>query len=184
MRQYKDLNLKKLREEAGLDFAHFTYNKGQCSCCYGPLDMADRYWAKGRRPQKINITHRPDGSVQGWSYDRPLKDVQYILFKNADNGSGRVTKEDVICSMPLSKRRRGCYWGASTYRVYIEWQFPLEKMDRVLQGLREQLDADYAVLRPKDELHCIQIVRVEDLRDDDLPQVFNGESQTGGTYGA
>lgn len=125
MQQYKDLNLKKLREEAGLDFAHFTYNKGQCSCCYGPLDMADHYWAKGRRPQKINITHRPDGSVQGWSYDRPLKDVQYILFKNADNGSGRVTKEDVICSMPLSKRRRGCYWGvinlSGIYRMAVSF---------------------------------------------------------------
>lgn len=31
MKQYKDLNLRKLREEADIDFAHFTYKKAQCS---------------------------------------------------------------------------------------------------------------------------------------------------------
>lgn len=33
--KYKELNLKKIREDNDLDFAHFTYQKGMCSCCYG-----------------------------------------------------------------------------------------------------------------------------------------------------
>lgn len=46
MKKYGDLKLSKLRDELGLDFAHYTYLRGQCSCCYGPLDMSARYWRK------------------------------------------------------------------------------------------------------------------------------------------
>jgi len=70
MKTYKDLNLKKLRDECGLDFAHYTYRKGMCSCCYGPKDMAKRYWKDGIIPESGDYT--------------------YILFKNAYNGSGRI----------------------------------------------------------------------------------------------
>ena len=73
---YKDLNLKKVRDDNDLDFAHFTYKKNQCSCCYGPKDMAKRYWKNGTIPEGNDYT--------------------YILFKNAYNGSGRVQRTDVI----------------------------------------------------------------------------------------
>lgn len=63
MQNYKSLNLKKVRDDNGLDFAHFTYLKNQCSCCYGPADLPARYWAGGKRPEKVT------------------DNTQYILFK-------------------------------------------------------------------------------------------------------
>ena len=152
MKTYGDLNLKKLRQDNGLDFAHYTFKRGQCSCCYGPLDMADRYWETGRKPQRIPAGKA--GNTQIWKYDRPMEDVQYILFKNAANGTGPVTKNDVIC-VPSEIRRKFTFYPYLT--VCIAWQFPWEKMDGVLNSLREQLDDDYVVIRPSDEQHCIEI---------------------------
>ena len=60
--KYRDLNLKKIREDNDLDFAHFTYQKGMCSCCYGPWDLPKRHWK--------------NGIVREQS-----EDVQYLLFK-------------------------------------------------------------------------------------------------------
>lgn len=75
--KYGDLNLHKLRDDCGLDFAHYTYKKGQCSCCYGPRDQAAIHWK--------NRVIRNDG------------DITYIMYKNADNCSrGRVKKTDEI----------------------------------------------------------------------------------------
>jgi hypothetical protein len=71
---YKDLNLKLIREECGLDFAHYTYRKGQCTCCYGPSDLAARYW----KDHKV----------------RQDRDFTYILFKHASNSSGIVKGTD------------------------------------------------------------------------------------------
>jgi len=67
---YSDLNLKAIREALNIDFAHFTYKQGQCSCCYGPKDLPKMYW----KDRTI-----PEGD-----------DYSYILFKNANNGSGTV----------------------------------------------------------------------------------------------
>lgn len=77
--------------------------------------------------------------------DRPLKDVQYILFKNAANVNGVVTRNDVICEWPVRDREKPHY--SPRYPIVITWNFPIEKMDLVLKGLRTQLDADYEVLR-------------------------------------
>lgn len=73
---YKDLNLKKIREDNDLDFAHFTYQNGMCSCCYGPKDLPKRYWRKNTIPEGDDYT--------------------YILFKNANNGGGIVRRDDEI----------------------------------------------------------------------------------------
>jgi hypothetical protein len=170
MQKYKELNLKKLRTEAGLDFAHFTFLRGQCSCCYSPLDMPDRYWAKGRRPQMVDIKRDTKGNILSWNYDRPLKDVQYILFKNAANVNGVVTRNDVICEWPARDRENPHY--SPRYSIAIIWNFPMEKMDLVLKGLRTQLDADYEVLRPAGKNRCIEIVCAKDLATSDLPRVF------------
>lgn len=123
--QYKDLNLKKLRDENGLDFAHFTYPPGLCSCCYGPLDLPARYWRKGIKPQS-------------------MENVQYLLFKNADNGSGHVRKNDDIGEVE-----------------YIEWNFPLEKMDKICEELQRQVGRDYVVLIPQNINKCILIVKAD-----------------------
>ena len=96
--------------------------------------------------------------------DRPLKDVQYILFKNAANVN------DVICEWPVRDREKPHY--SPRYPIVITWNFPIEKMDLVLKGLRTQLDADYEVLRPAGKNRCIEIVCAKDLATSDLPRIF------------
>lgn len=111
--KYKDLNLKKLREDNDLDFAHYTYKEGMCSCCYGPKDLPKRYWKDGVIP---------DGD-----------DYTYILFKNANNGSGVVHRDDEI----------------KDYQC-ISWRFDDSKLDKVCSDLQEQLGNEYIVLVPTD----------------------------------
>lgn len=122
--QYKDLNLKKIRDDNGLDFAHFTYQRGMCSCCYGPKDLPKRYW-KGN-------------TIPADDYD----DYTYLLFKNADNGSGHVKRTDEI----------------EDYTC-IGWDFPMEKLEKVCKDLQAQLGEEYVVLMPTDKLTCILIFK-------------------------
>lgn len=119
LKRYKDLNLKTVREKADLDFAHYTFKPRMCSCCYGPSDLPSIYW-KNREIKKSNY--------------------QYILFKNADNGSGHVTKNDLIEGT-----------------VYIMWGFPMEKMPIVCEELQKQLGDDYDVVAPESDMKCIAI---------------------------
>lgn len=129
MKKYKDLDLNKIRDDNGLDFAHYTYRKGMCSCCYGPKDLAKIHW-KGRTIPKGD-------------------DYTYLLFKNADNGSGTVTANDII-----------------TNHTYIEWRFPLDKLHKVCSDLQEQLGPEYTVLVPYNSLYCIGIVPTRNLETD------------------
>ena len=117
---YGELDLKKIREECGLDFAHFTYKRNQCSCCYTPKDLPKRYWHKGIIP---------DGD-----------DYTYILFKNAYNGSGAVTKNDII----------------ENYTC-VSWNMSEEQLDKVCDMLQEQLGNDYYVQKPNDKYTTIII---------------------------
>lgn len=120
MKTYGDLNLKALRIEAGIDFAHFTYKDGMCSCCYGPQDLPKRYWKDG------NVIEEGDFS--------------YILFKNANNGSGTVTKTDRIEDF-----------------TYIEHSLSDSQMEKVIELLQGQLGEGYVVNKPKSEFECIEI---------------------------
>lgn len=120
--KYKDLDLKKIREDNGLDFAHFTYQKGMCSCCYGPKDLPKRYWRNNTIPEHYNYT--------------------YLLFKNADNGSGIVKRDDEIDDYTC-----------------IEWDFQIEKLENVCKDLQTQLGDEYVVLKPKNVLSCILIFK-------------------------
>lgn len=122
--KYKDLNLKKIREDNDLDFAHFTYQNGMCSCCYGPKDLPKRYWRGGIIPEHDNYT--------------------YMLFKNANNGSGIVKRDDEIC----------CH----SYEC-IAWDFPIERLENVCKDLQSQLGDEYVVLKPKDTMSCILICK-------------------------
>ena len=124
--QYGDLNLKKIRDDNGLDFAHFTYQRGMCSCCYGPKDLPKRYW-------RGNVIPADD-------YD----DYTYLLFKNADNGSGHVKRTDEIDN-----------------HTCIGWEFPMEKMEKICRDLQEQLGDKYVVLMPTNTHTCISIYRYD-----------------------
>ena len=125
--KYKDLNLKKIREDNDLDFAHFTYKNGMCSCCYGPKDLPKRYWRGGTIPEHNDYT--------------------YILFKNANNGSGIVKRNDEIC----------CH----SYDC-ISWDFPIEKLENVCKDLQTQLGDEYVVLVPPNTMYCIIICKATD----------------------
>ena len=127
------MNLRKIREELDIDFAHFTYKPGMCSCCYGPKELPSMYWKN--RKVKTGFS---------WNVNKPEMNNEnsytYLLFKNADNGSGHVTKNDEIDGY-----------------TYIEWGFPMEKLRRACELIQGQLDDDYEVLMPKDCYTCIKI---------------------------
>lgn len=145
MKKYGDLNLRKIREDNDLDFAHFTYRKGQCSCCYGPLDMAARYWKK----KPVYVVDKPATQTSGgWGHYEldgekiNTDSIQYVLFKNANNGSGTKTKNDDI----------GKY-------TCVSWKMPQDKLKKVCQDLKSQLDEDYTVYMPTSDMFCILIIR-------------------------
>lgn len=121
---YGELNLKELRDKCGLDFAHYTYKRNQCSCCYGPRDMAKKYWK--------------DGIIKEAPYT-------FILFKNANNGSGTVTRYDDIKDVQ-----------------YIEWYCDTpEQLLSVCKELQMQLGDGYIVYVPKNKNQCILVLRVQ-----------------------
>lgn len=134
--QYKDLNLKKIRDENGLDFAHFTYQRGMCSCCYGPLDLPGRYWRGGKRPVEVEIDGHSFYELNGLNVNS--KDIQFLLFKNANNGSGVVKGTDEIKEIQ-----------------FIEWGFPIEKLNKICRDLQDQLGDGYEVRVPPNKMHCI-----------------------------
>ena len=119
--KYKDLNLKHLREVCDIDFAHYTYKKGMCSCCYGPKDLPSIYW----KNRKI---------LTDVDYD----DISYILFKNADNGSGCVRAEDNMRRIE-----------------YIAWNLTPEQLDKVIAELEKQVGDEYDVECPDNKYTCI-----------------------------
>lgn len=123
--KYKDLNLKHLREVCDIDFAHYTYKRGMCLCCYGPKDLPAIYW----RNRKVLV-------------DVDYDDISYILFKNADNGSGCVKAED---NMGQSE----C----------IEWNLTPEQLDKVIAELKKQVGDEYDVERPDSKYKCIILKR-------------------------
>ena len=151
MKTYGDLDLKKVMEDNSLDFAHFTYMRGQCSCCYGPMDMPARYWHGSKKPVEIrektgehscSIRYELDGKP--FDMDR----MKYILFKNAENGSGTVKRTDVIddhtCVM----------YSKNLYGV----------LEKICRDLAEQLDEDYVVIVPDADYSCIVIRVTEKLQ--------------------
>lgn len=151
MKRYKNLNMKKIREDNGLDFAHYTYLPGQCTCCYGPLDMPARYWHNSQKPVKLFDENVPNERMKsilvmpdGWVIDK--SDLKYILFANANNTSGTVTKNDEIEDY--------------TCVEYTENLFG-EPLEKICRDLAEQLDEDYVVVVPKSADTCI-LIRIPD----------------------
>lgn len=139
--QYKDLNLNKLRDDNGLDFAHYTYLKDMCTCCYGPFDFPKRYWKDGGKPVKIKDKDGCHYEINGKIVDED--NIQYILFRNAENGAGNVKDTDEIRDVQS-----------------IGWQFPMEKMQKVCKDLQGQFGNEYVVLMPTDEFTCIMVYNI------------------------
>lgn len=129
--QYGKLNLRGLREDCGIDFAHFTYQRGMCSCCYSPTDLPKRYWKNGI------VKECGDAGIIDESQ------TSYILFKNADNGSGTVKRSDEIED-----------------NTYIEWGLTKKQLPLVLAHLRKQLGDKYEVIEPEGSFQCITIKKV------------------------
>lgn len=123
MTRYEELDLKKLRNELGLDFAHYTYKRGQCSCCYGPRDMAKKYWRGGVIPDNNNF--------------------KAILFKNADNGSGRIRAGNEMIQ---------------DYTCVEHYNLSFEERLAVGKKLKEQLDDEYIVCVPRNDLYTLIIL--------------------------
>ena len=144
MKTYAELDLKKIRDVCGLDFARHTYSNGQCSCCYGPWDMPAKYWAKGKKPKKTAM-YDDKGKISGWCYDRPFSEITYILFKNANNGTGYIRNmaqfiEDYTC---------------------IEYRFANDEQKmQVCKMLQEQLGDEYDVQIPETNDMCI-VLRIK-----------------------
>lgn len=149
---YAELDLKKIRDDCGLDFARHTYSPGQCSCCYGPEDMGKKWWAKGKKPKKIITKRDSSGKPCGYKWDRDINRCTFILFNNADNGSGPIKSLEE----PIEN------YTYVSYNVSSR-----EQLDKVCAMLQEQLGTDYLVEKPKNECYsiCIYYGKVYSAKD-------------------
>ena len=147
MVKYGDLNLRKIMDDTGIDFAHFTYESGMCSCCYGPVDMNARHWAGAKMKDR---EERKETAKKTGEYS-------YILFKNADNGSGAVSRNDYVCSSYHRGKIRSPWFTDPTIQVAVEWSLTEDQLDKVCTMLQEQLGSDYVVDKPESDSRCILI---------------------------
>lgn len=155
MKTYADLDLMKIRDECGLDFARHTYSKEQCSCCFGPLDMPAEYWRGEGKPIELEQPVFKSGKAYDLTWNGELmrsEDISFILFQNAANGTGRIR------SLNEPIRDNTC----------IRYQFKDEEQKRkVCQMLQEQLGDEYYVEVPEDDMTCIVIWLKEDCDEED-----------------
>lgn len=127
LKRYKDLDLKKIMKDFNLDFAHYTYLPGQCTCCYGPWSMNASHWKDKVIPQTQEERDK----------------ARYILFKNADNGSGIRTRNDFI--------EDGTYIGWNNDAI------SMEEIKGICEELQRQLGEEYRVEVPQNGTYCICI---------------------------
>ena len=99
--------------------------------------------AQNANGTKVNVKKFERG-VKPDEYDenRKQKEISYILFKNAYNGSGTVKPEDEIKDYTC-----------------IEWTMPWEKLLPVCNDLQGQLGSEYTVEVPDTEKRCIIILK-------------------------
>ena len=139
---YGELNLKEIRDKVGLDFAHFTYLKGMCSCCYFSYDLPVVYWRGKTKEEKLERCRNAEDG----------KDYTFLLFKNADNGSGIVKKSDSVCFPNKKGKTLG-----EPQMTYIGWSMSSEQLERTCNLLQSQLGLEYRVIKPANETKAIGI---------------------------
>lgn len=138
MKKYGDLNLKKIRDDYGLDFAHFTYLKGQRACEFSLLDFPARYWRDGKKPTKIETDVSVNCEMNGKPLDK--NKIWYVLFRNVGGSGGTKTRGDDI---------KG--------DVYIDWNMPKATLRKVCKALKGQLGNEYSICEPKSPAYTIII---------------------------
>jgi hypothetical protein len=131
---YGDLDLKSLMKECDIDFAHYTYGKNQCTCCYGPRQMPKRFWRNGKIAEN--------------------NDFEYILFKNAYNCGGSKKPTDTLACYPEM------YTSSDKEHIFIAWRINTpEKLKRVKKALEKQVGSEFKVEIPDDDRYCILLTR-------------------------
>lgn len=179
MKIYKDLNMKKIREDNGLDFAHYTYLPGQCTCCYGPMDMPARYWRNSLKPLKVfDInSYELDGNLLDENRlksmldslksildvpDEKLDSILYVPY-------GRIIDEDSLKCILFANANNtsGTVKKNDEIEDYtcVEYTENLfgEPLEKICRDLAEQLDEDYVVVVPKSADTCIMIRIPDDI---------------------
>lgn len=135
MKKYADLKLKEIAKKAGLDFAHWSC-RGSCSCCVEPMDFPQKYFTK------------PKATLDE-------DNLQFILFKNAYNGSGDVNKDHIICYQSFESGKKA---SNRLYSVFVGWDIEdRQNLELVVELLQEQLGNKYKVIKPKDTKEAIEI---------------------------
>lgn len=152
---------EKIRESCELDFAHYTYGKGQCSCCYGPLDMPKRYWRNGKKPIRVYFSgNEKEGGAFHYELDGQkvdTKSITYILFKNACNGSGRIKNKDQVIEN----------------HTCITYHFrDTEQKEQFCKELAEQLGNDYVVAVPQKDSFCIIIYTADEFKHQEIKKDY------------
>lgn len=138
---YGDLDLIGLRKKLDLDFAHFTYLPHQCSCCYGPYDLPARYWKNNTIPES-------------------RESIDFILFKNAYNGSGWVRR-----TTPL--RDYECIsWNLKSDPSGQLTEKETERLDEICQEISRAYGPDWYVQVPASISGCIVIQKIPSSADD------------------
>lgn len=134
MKKYADLKLKEIAKKAGLDFAHWSC-RGSCSCCVDFMYFPQKFFTKSK------ATLDEDN-------------LQFILFKNAYNGSGDVDKDHIICYQSFESGKKA---SNRLYPVFVGWSFDEQNLDSVINLLQEQLGNKYKVIKPKNTKEAIEI---------------------------
>ena len=71
-------------------------------------------------------------------------DYTYILFKNANNGSGSVKRDDYLSDQS---------------QICISWHLNDKQLNAVVRELRKQVGTEFIVSKPDNDYMCIVLKR-------------------------
>lgn len=126
--KYGDLDLKAIIDNCDIEFAHYTYPDGMCTCCYAPIDFPQSYWIDKEKMKQV-FKKEDD------------RDYEYLVFKNADNGSGTVRADDEIDNPVIGYR----------FKDFDK------KMPIIIKELERQMGNEYEIIPPESNSYCIEI---------------------------
>lgn len=122
LKKYGDLNFDVLRNDIGIDLVHYTCPRGHRWFELHPMDYPARCW-RGGKPSDDYL------------------DYTFILFKNAEDMGGYVTKEHYIEN-----------------ETFLETKFKDDiQAKRAIDELQRQLGTRYLVQWPPEEECSVEI---------------------------